>query len=230
MPNQGDINRAEPGIPDGTNAGLLSSSGKPIHTEMGSDTFTSTGMSGESVLSSPENFVHADTGATSVSRGIVGRVSGVADTGKSKLASSMHDLGDRIEHKGRQFESGNMFVRPVGRALNSTGEALEGGANYLRTSDFGVIRDDFVEGIRNHPMLSAGIAVGCGWLLGRMTGGDEEEVEDREESHRQEEEEQEEESSDAGMMGRVRGRLGDLVASGIASMAARQVRDRIAGR
>lgn len=234
MPNQGDLNRAEPGIPHGTNAGLLSSSGTPMHTDMGSDGFAGTGMHGDSgLVSAPGTPVYNDTGRPS---GIRGHVSSAADTGKAKLASTMHDLGDRIEHKGREFESRSALVRPVGRVLNSTGEALEGGANYLRSSDFGVIRDDVVEGIRHRPLLSAGIAFGCGWLLGQMMGGDDEgeERESRDESGRHEEEEEEEEheenSSDSGMMGSVRGRVANLLASGVASMAARQVRNRIAGR
>ncbi len=232
MPNQGDFDQVEPGIPRGTNADLLSSSGKPIHTEMGTDTFTSTSVHADSVLSSRDRFMHADTGGRPSSRETVGRVASVADTGKSRLASGLHDLGDRIESKGRQLESGNVLARPVGRVLDSTGDALESGANYLRSNDFGVIRDDFVEGIRHHPMLSAGIAIGCGWLLGQMMGGsDESDVsEERVEERHEDEHDEEEERSPSGLMGVVRGRIGNLVASGIASMAARQVRDRIAGR
>lgn len=220
MPDQGEFSRAEPGIPEGTNAGLLSSSGTPIHSDTSSEPLLTGG-----------GMLHTDSGRPSSATGMMGRVSNVADTGKSKLAGTMHDLGDRIEHKGREFQSGNVFVRPVGRVLNSTGEALEDGAQYLRSSDFGVIRDDVVTGIRNHPMLSAGIAVGCGWLLGRIVGGGDNEREDHDEHENEEEEEEERERSDApGMMGMVRGKVGSLVASGIASIAARQVRDRIAGR
>ncbi len=224
MPNQGDFNRtdpgipsstptgfgSEPGIPQGTNAGLLSSSGMPMTTD--------TGMS---------------------SGGLKGRVNSIVDSGKSRLAGGLHDLGDRIEHTGRDLESGNFLVRPVGRALDSTGNALESSARYLRTTDVDVIGDDVVAGIRSRPLMSAGIAIGCGLLLGKMFGSsdesDEEESRSRDESHerRQDHEHEEEEhdrSETPSMMDKLMGKVSDVVAGGIATYAARQVRDRIAGR
>ncbi len=220
MPNQGDFDRvepstpvststgfgAEPGIPQGTNAGLLSTSSMPMTSD--------TGMS---------------------TSGIVGRVTNIVDSGKAKLAGSLHDLGDRIEHTGRNLEMGNFLARPLGRALDSTGDVLESGARYLRTRDIDVIGDDVVDGIRAHPLVTAGVAVGCGWLLGRMFGsGDEREEESvpvREDSHEHDEEEEPEHfEAGSSMMDRLRGKVSDLVAGGIAAYAARQVRDRIAGR
>ncbi len=225
MPNQGDFNRvepgmssstgtgfgSEPGIPQGTNAGLLSSSGMPVTS---------------------------DTGMSS-SGGLMGRVTSIVDGGKARLAGGLHDLGDRIEHTGRDLESGNFLVRPVGRALDSTGNALESGARYLRTTDVDVIGDDVVDGIRTHPLVSAGIAVGCGVLLGKMFGSsDESEAEasrtmhdEPHDRHRPEPEEEEREHSESpSMMDRLMGKVSDVVAGGIAAYAARQVRDRIAGR
>lgn len=224
MPNQGDFDRvepgisrssdtgfgAEPGIPQGTNAGLLSSSSMPISRDTG----------------------------TSTSGGLVGRMTDMVESGKSKLAGSLHDLGDRIEHTGRNLETGSFLTRPLGRALDDTGSALESGARYLRTRNIGVIGDDAVDGIRSHPLVSAGVAVTCGWLLGRMFAGGEE-MEDeapavREESHAREHEEQYEEHGHSdespSMMDRLVGKVGDVLAGGIAAYAARQVRDRIAGR
>jgi len=220
MPNQGDRNRvepgmtwgtdadfgSEPGIREGTNASLLSSSGMPI----------------------------SDTGAAP--SGLMGRVNSVADSGKFRLAGSLHDLGDRIEHTGRDLESGNFLVRPVGRALDSTGSALESGARYLRTTDIDVIGDDVVDGIRSHPLVSAGVAVGCGWLLGRMFGSDEESHEEEQRelraSERREHVGHDEQNVSEGpsTIDRVKGRMADMLAGGVASFAARQVRNRIAGR
>ncbi len=222
MPNQGDFNRvepgissstsgfgAEPGIPQGTNAGLLSPRGTPMTTD--------TGMS--------------------ASGGLRGRVTSMVDSGKARLAGSLHDLGDRIEHTGRDLESGNFVVRPVGRVLDSTGNALESGARYLRTTDIDVIGDDVVDGIRSHPLVSAGIAIGCGVLLGRVFGsGDESDEEEartlRDDSHEHRDPELEEEPDreSPSMMDRLLGKVSDVVAGGIAAYAARQVRDRIAGR
>lgn len=217
MPNQGDwTGVVEPGIPEGTNAGLLSSSGTPLTTD--------TGMS-----------------ASSGTGGIMGRVSDVVDSGKSMVAGKLHDLGDRLEHTGRGLESGNMLVRPVGRVLDSTGEALESGGRYLRTTDIDVIGDDIVGGIRTRPLLSAGIALGCGMLLGRMFSSSDDSGEEprrmHDESHdhhghdsEREEEEEEHDSDRSSFRETLMGKMSELVAGGIASFAARQVRDRIAGR
>lgn len=228
MPNQGDFDRAEPGssrtastgfgaepgIPQGTNAGLLSPGGTPMTTD--------TGMS--------------------ASGGLMGRVNSIVDSGKTRLAGSLHDLGDRIEHTGRDLESGSFVVRPVGRVLDSTGNALESGARYLRTTDIDVIGDDVVDGIRGHPLVSAGIAVGCGLLLGRMFGsGDDSDEEEprtpRDESHdrperdeRHELDEPRDRAEGPSVVDRLMGKVSDVVAGGIAAYAARQVRDRIAGR
>ena len=118
-------------------------------------------------------------------------------------------------------------------ALDGTGNALESGARYLRTTDMDVIGDDVVDGIRSHPLVSAGLAVGCGWLLGRMFGSDEESHEDEQRaSERREHEEHEDHDVSKGpsTMDRVKGRMADMLAGGVASFAARQVRNRIAGR
>ncbi len=208
MPDQGDWSRVEPTMPQGTNSELVSSSGMPYHSDVG-------------LRPGPE--------------GLQSHATGLVDTGKSKLGSKLHELGDRIEHTGRQLKSGGMLARPVGRLLDRTGNAIESGGNYLRTRDIDVIGDDFVTGIRNHPLVSAGVAVGFGWLLGRMVGGESEEEESRpasprEEKHEEHREEQHEDSGRPSMFDKVKGRMTEMVASGLASVAARQIRDRIAGR
>ncbi len=222
MPNQGDFDRvesgssttastgfgAEPGIPQGTNAGLLSPGGTSMTTD--------TGMS--------------------ASGGLLGRVTSIVDGGKARLAGSLHELGDRIEHTGRDLESGSFVVRPVGRVLDSTGNALENGAHYLRTTDLDVIGDDVVDGIRSHPLLSTGIAMGCGILLGKVFGsGDASDEEESRTLHdesddRPAQDEEHDRSESPPIMDRFMGKVSDVVAGGIAAYAARQVRDRIAGR
>ncbi len=211
MPDQGERTHIEPSMPEGTNAGLVSSSGTPLSAQPGLG-----GTPG------PEWDGHS---------------TGMLEQGKAKLADRLHDLGDRIEHTGRNLESGNMFVRPVGRVLDSAGNSLEGGANYLRTHGFGVIGDDVVEGIRNHPLVSAGVAVGIGWMLGRMMGGSEEpeqrarDISPREEHHeeRHDRDRGRDQRADSTMIDRLKGRFTEVVASGIAAAAARRIRDRIAG-
>jgi hypothetical protein len=205
MPDQGDRTPIEPGMPEGINAGLVSSTGAPLYRELGAGR-TSGRRSGPSST-------------------------GMLDQGKARLADGLHVLGDRIEHTGRDLESGNAFVRPVGRVLDRAGNSIEGGANYLRTHGIGVIGDDFVDGIRHRPLVSAGVAVGVGWMLGRMMGGGDEDDHRREASSRDEHREgtHKRERAAASTLDRVKGRVTELVASGIALMAARRIRDRIAG-
>lgn len=72
---------------------------------------------------------------------------GVADRGKDRLADAIEmgidELDDRLSHT----------------------------AHYLRTHDVEVIRDDFIQQVRRHPLLSVGIAVGTGYLVGKALGG-----------------------------------------------------------
>lgn len=208
MPDQGDWTHVEPAIPEGTNSDLVSPRGMPYHSDIGSGS----GQAGQK-----------------------SRAAGLVDRGKEKLASKLHGLGDRIEHTGLELESGGMLARPVGRVLDRTGNTIEGGGNYLRTHDIDVIGDDFVAGIRNRPLMSAGIAMGVGWLLGRMIGGSGSEdgrpASPGEGDHEKEHvEEDVDRSAGPSVREKVKGRMTELVASGLAAVAARQIRHRIAGR
>lgn len=214
MANRDEGSRIEPPTSEGTNAPLLSPSGTPITTETGA-----------------------------APGGLRRRVSRIVDDRKSRVADRLHGLGDRIEHTGRDLEGGNFMVRPLGRVLDSTGNALESGANYLRTTDVDDIGADIVDGIRDRPLLSAGIAVGLGMMLGRMFGGHAEEQEVR--THPEQlrtrrgrvrrgrerpELEVYEPRQHRYLARAVAAKARGVVAVGVASMAARQVRDRIAGR
>lgn len=81
-------------------------------------------------------------------------LSGVAEAGKQRLSDaarrSKERLADKLEDAASQID-GRLYY----------------GAEYLRTSDIEVIRDDFVDAIRKRPLLSAGIAIGAGYLIGK---------------------------------------------------------------
>ncbi len=208
MPDLGDRSHVEPGVPQGTNAGLVSPAGTPIYPEL----------------------------RTSRSPGPVSNAgsTGLIDRGKAGVADRLGKLGDRIEHTGRSLESGNMMVRPVGRVLDRAGNSLEGGANYLRTHSIGVIGDDLVDSIRQHPLVSAGVAIGVGGMLGQMLGGGEEEksrqVPARQEAHEEEHHEERQDHGNGSLLDHMKGGVTEMVASGVATYAARKIRDRIAGQ
>jgi ElaB/YqjD/DUF883 family membrane-anchored ribosome-binding protein len=56
-------------------------------------------------------------------------------------------------------------ARPV---VRRAGHAVETGSDYLRTHDFDEIRGDLEREIRAHPIKSLAIALGTGYLLGKL--------------------------------------------------------------
>jgi ElaB/YqjD/DUF883 family membrane-anchored ribosome-binding protein len=71
------------------------------------------------------------------------RLSEAAVRGKSRLADSIENTATVLDDR------------------------LYGSAEYLRSTDIEVIRDDFVDTVRKRPLLSAGIALGAGYLIGK---------------------------------------------------------------
>jgi ElaB/YqjD/DUF883 family membrane-anchored ribosome-binding protein len=72
---------------------------------------------------------------------------GAADRSKGRLADAIETAADQLD------------------------DQLSHTAHYLRTHDVEIIRDDFIDQVRRHPLLSAGIAVGTGYLIGKVLGG-----------------------------------------------------------
>jgi len=71
------------------------------------------------------------------------RLSDAAVRGKSRLADTIENTATVLDDR------------------------LYGSAEYLRSSDIEVMRDDFVDAVRKRPLLSAGIALGAGYLIGK---------------------------------------------------------------
>lgn len=92
------------------------------------------------------------------------------DRGRTKLAGGMDRLGDRLERKGRSFEKGDGFKRKGGRAIERAGQKFERGAEYLRTHPVDQIRSDAQFKIRERPLTTVAVALGAGYLLGRIFG------------------------------------------------------------
>lgn len=61
------------------------------------------------------------------------------------------------------------FAEAIDNTATRLDDRLYGSAEYLRSSDLEVIRDDLVDVIRQRPLLSAGIALGAGYLIGKAT-------------------------------------------------------------
>jgi len=162
------------------------------------------------------------------------KASSAIESGKEKLAGGVDRLGTRLEERARPMEEQGGLKGKVGGAVHGVGDALESSAEYLRTHEVGTISDDIKTQIREHPFASVGIALGTGFVLGRVFGGGEEE-EEEEGDHEHERLEAllrtrgRELRRGNGFMSQMRGPLGRAVASGATALLARQVRNRIAG-
>lgn len=171
--------------------------------------------------------------AKSMGERVKQKASSAIETGKDKVASGVDRLGEGIEERARPMEEKGGLKGKVGGAVHGVGDALESSAEYLRTHEVSTIGDDLKTQIREHPFASVGIALGTGFVLGRVFGGgeEEEEEEDREaerfETRRLRELER---RGNGGLFQQMRGPLGRAIATGATAMLARQVRNRISGQ
>jgi ElaB/YqjD/DUF883 family membrane-anchored ribosome-binding protein len=108
-----------------------------------------------------------DRAAEAVERGRE-RASEAADQGREKAAAGVDRLGDRLHERAREMENRGGIQQKVAGPMHRAGDAADSAAEYVRTHDLGEVRDDLQQQIRAHPLVSVGIALGAGYLLGRM--------------------------------------------------------------
>lgn len=159
---------------------------------------------------------------------VKGRASDVAESGKSGVVGRIDQVSDRIEGRAQSMEAEGGLKGKAGHAVHRASDALEDSADYLRTHEIGSIRDDVQVQIQGHPFLSVGLALGTGFMLGRVLGGGDQE-------ERCEPLEQETRSgNEPGRMDRWKARarspVGRAAMSGLSAVVANQVRKRVAGR
>jgi ElaB/YqjD/DUF883 family membrane-anchored ribosome-binding protein len=107
-----------------------------------------------------------------------------AEQGRSRLADGMSRLSEGIDDRARSVEEHGGMPARAGDVMHRASDALDSGADYLRTHDLPMIRDDVIEQIRERPLFACGIALGAGFLLGSMGGGDDERARDRHDEER----------------------------------------------
>lgn len=90
------------------------------------------------------------------------------ESGKATVAGRVDTMGDRMEERGREMEQEGGLKGKAGSAMTGVGEAMTDSADYLRSHDLGDMRDDLSHQIRQHPLLSMGVAIGAGFLLSRI--------------------------------------------------------------
>ncbi len=90
------------------------------------------------------------------------------ESGKQNVASGMHRMGDKLENVASNLsQHGDMGARAA-NVVRGASDALDSGADYVRTSSLSDIRDDLTSQIRSHPLLSMGVAIGAGYLLSKI--------------------------------------------------------------
>lgn len=59
-------------------------------------------------------------------------------------------------------------VRMIAPVVRRVGQAADAGASYVRNTDIMTMHGDLERGIREHPLKSIAIALGCGYLLSKL--------------------------------------------------------------
>lgn len=93
---------------------------------------------------------------------IPNRVRTAAGSGLEATAGAMDRAGRWVESK-----DGAAATR-AGSVVHDVADSLESAARYLRSGDLDAMRNEMEQGIRTHPLRSALIAVGAGFVLGRL--------------------------------------------------------------
>ena len=93
-----------------------------------------------------------------------------------ELKARGREILEDARERGRErlYSAAGRGKERLAEAIDNTAtrfdDRLYGSAEYLRSSDIESIGSDLVEQIRKRPLLSAGIALGAGYLVGKATG------------------------------------------------------------
>ncbi|MQA90221.1 MAG: hypothetical protein GEU90_08300 [Gemmatimonas sp.] len=85
-----------------------------------------------------------------------------------QMAARLEDTADRLDQLvDAQLGSGLAPAR-ASDAVQAASEAIQDVAAYLRASDLRSIRDDLAEQVRAKPLQTTLVALGVGWLAGKI--------------------------------------------------------------
>lgn len=88
---------------------------------------------------------------------------------RSEFGELSEDLGGETRATGVPPEIGmDAWTSARARLQEKAGRALDVSSDYLRTHDAGEMRSDLEREIRAHPLKSIAIALGTGWVLGKL--------------------------------------------------------------
>ncbi len=96
------------------------------------------------------------------------QASRTVESGKQNVAGGMSRMGDKLDDVASNLsQHGELGARAAG-VVRGASDALDSGADYVRSSSLSHIRDDLTNQIRSHPLLSMGVAIGAGYLLSKI--------------------------------------------------------------
>lgn len=100
--------------------------------------------------------------------GVRERASEAVDRGKDRVASGAEKLGERLHERATEMEHKGGVVGRAAGPVHRAGETIEEAGEYVRTHDMADMRSDLANQIRAHPLRSVGIALGAGFIIGRI--------------------------------------------------------------
>jgi ElaB/YqjD/DUF883 family membrane-anchored ribosome-binding protein len=153
------------------------------------------------------------------------------DSGKSRLADGISRLGERLDEQATNLEGQGGLGSRASRYMQYASDAAEDSAEYLRSHDLDVIRDDFASQVRARPLLSCGIALGAGFLLGsagssgssRRDRDDERWSSSRGHDRYHDDDDDDDDGDESGL----RAQLGRVIVSGVTTLLTREIQSRV---
>lgn len=114
---------------------------------------------------------HQGDGRAGLGSRLKSHANDVVETGKTRVAGRIDNLGDQLEQQATRLESqGNFVGRAAANVVRGGSDVLESGADYLRSHDMASMRSSVKGSIRDHPFLSVGFALWLGYRFGKMIG------------------------------------------------------------
>lgn len=104
-------------------------------------------------------------------RGFGDRKDEVLEGARRRLAQGMEQAGEKAEERARRLEEQGGMQGRAGQALHRVGDQLEQGAEYLRSRELSAMPGDLTRTVRQHPYAAVCVAVGTGFVIGRVLGG-----------------------------------------------------------
>jgi ElaB/YqjD/DUF883 family membrane-anchored ribosome-binding protein len=91
-----------------------------------------------------------------------------AHRGFEQFADRLDDVAERIDRLASDRLGGSGTRERAADAAHSTAGWIAGVSDYLREADLDELRSELEDQVRRNPLRSVLIAVGAGWLLGRI--------------------------------------------------------------